>query len=760
MLLGILIFAGIVPGASAAEAYVNWNSLHVYAAPELANTRINPQSMNGETCLVLPSNISPEAVCFGLEAAEATEITVTGAKASAQLIHGEALNLLELCGESEMYSITFTAANGTESSEFSLKVMFSENIGAMFLISDDPVNQGRQWVEASADKSNKATGSMTLLNSDSSVVYDGALTQIKGRGNSTWKLPKRPYQIKLDSKTDLLQTGDSDNKSKTWILLANYSDISFLRNSMALNLGIAMDMDYNVQNTYVDLYYDGEYRGNYMLTEKVEVGSGRVDITDLEELNEEANPDQDLEDFEIAVGSTANGASYRYCVGMASPADITGGYLLEMEASYRAVNEACYFWTSRGDYVVVKSPEFCSKEQMDYIATLYQEYEDAVYSNGVNPTTGKRYTDYVDLTSTARCYLINEMAKNLDGFRTSAFLHKEAGEDMMYMGPLWDYDLGFGVGAGVPLHVELQRDPTGLYTARGILMGVLYEMGDFRAAVKDQWENNLSPLMTSVVLGDASAVSQDGALHALAYYRELLPASAACDFALWRGITSGISQNWLGHVDYLTNYLTQRTQSMNQIIATWNADTYEKIPYQFDVDFDAWYHDEVGLAVRYGLMRGTGYNMFLPEDIATRAMVAQTIYNMEDPGVSGYQDIFTDVSAGQYYTDAVCWGAGKSIINGYPDGSFKPDNNITREDLVTLLYRYSGEEVTDTAILAQFTDGESVSDYAEAAMSWAISEGVINGYLGNTLRPQNSTTRAELAAILARYYSSHILNAE
>ena len=201
----------------------------------------------------------------------------------------------------------------------------------MYLVSEDAVNKGREWVDSSADKSNKAKGSMVMQSADGTLVYDGALSQIKGRGNSTWLCVKKPYQIKLDSKTDLLQTGDKSNKAKTWVLLANYNDQSLIRNTIALDLGYEMGMEHSMENRAVDLYYDGEYRGSYLLTEKVQINKGRVDITDLEELNTAANKGTDIESLPVATATTANGATYTYCEGMKSPADYSGGYLLEME---------------------------------------------------------------------------------------------------------------------------------------------------------------------------------------------------------------------------------------------------------------------------------------------------------------------------------------------------------------------------------------------------------------------------------------------
>ena len=261
---------------------------------------------------------------------------------------------------------------------------------------------------------------MILLDETGSTVNAGKLKQIKGRGNSTWKGAKKPYQIKLDKKADLLSSGDAANSNKTWVLLANDFDPSLLRNSLAFDLAGAMQMDPALQYRPVSLYYDGEYRGAYQLSEKVEIASGRVDITDLEKLNEEANAAiDDLATLPLAQATTANGATYRYTTGMQSPADITGGYLLEMDFATRAQEELCYFVTKRGYYVVVKRPECCSQAEMDYIASYYQTYEDILFTG--QPQNGKTLQDYIDLTSAAQCYIINELSKNPDGFHTSSY---------------------------------------------------------------------------------------------------------------------------------------------------------------------------------------------------------------------------------------------------------------------------------------------------------------------------------------------------
>ena len=206
---------------------------------------------------------------------------------------------------------------------------------------------------------------------------------------------------------------------------------------------------------------------------------------------------------------------------MNDPADITGGYLLEMDFADRAMEEKCYFITTRGFYVVVKSPEACSKAEMDYIASWYQDYEDAVFEGGTSSKTGKPFTDYVTVESMVQCYLVNELSKNGDGFNTSAYLYKETGSEPMKMGPLWDYDLSFGNNN----YEDLLPQPELLYTVYGSLGRALYALPEFRAEAQRQYTKYITPL-ADVLAGDADAVSADGSVHSFVWYREQVAAAA------------------------------------------------------------------------------------------------------------------------------------------------------------------------------------------------------------------------------------------
>lgn len=727
------------------DAVVDWGTMYTCADVTEADTRIGVQKINGADHMILPATVSPESVTIFFDIPDSIRVSVSGDLGSTRLRSGEPVDLTALCSEGR-YDLKLEAKKGRAVSEYTLKLSFADQIGTMYLLSDDPENEGRAWVESSPDKSNKATGRMLLQNADGSCVYHDALSQIKGRGNSTWLCDKKPYQIKLDTKTDLLQTGSEENETKTWVLLANYSDKSNMRNALIYNLGRELGMEFCTENRWVNLYYDGEYRGCYLLTEKVEIGSGRVDITDLEEQNEDANDGMDIEELPVETDTTSNGATYRYCAGMRSPEDITGGYLLELEISTRVEEEICYFTTWRGRNVVVKSPEYASREEMDYIASLFQEWEDAVYCGGVNPDTGKRYTDYVDLRSSAICYLANEISKNQDGFRTSAYFYKDAQDDRMYMGPLWDYD--------VTLNFNGEMRATGFDTAKAGLGAALCELGDFREAVRKVYLEEAYPVMTGVILGDEDTVSPSGEICSIRSYEALLADSMDCNSLLWPN-----TEQWLPDAEQMRDFLAERAEYLKEEISKWSADGEFVLPVGSfaDVDENAWYFADVQKAVSYGLMSGGGGDAFYPTREAIRAHVIQTIYSMVGKPAVEYRDAFADVKQHDEFANAVSWCVENGVLPEFPDGLLAPMAQIPREEVVVYLYRYLGSPEAELQKLDEFADGAMVSEYAQTAMAWAAAEEILATENGE-LRPLDPIKRAELASILVRFCDRFMSN--
>ena len=373
---------------------------------------------------------------------------------------------------------------------------FGKNIPTVFITTE----KGISYIEASKDNRDK-NAKILMLDVDGNIVYNDleqeTKSEIKGRGNATFTYYKKPYQIKLGEKTEVFGM----EKAKTWILLANYTDQSALHNALAFTLANDIGIPSAIDYRFVNLYIDGVYRGLYMITEKVQVGENRVDIVDLEKANENANGGKSGDEFSII--KQINGevidntilSYYTYASGMKSPEDITGGYIVELDNN-RGLGEPCHFVTENGNVYTVKAPEYASKEEMEYIAGLFADMEEAIFSKDGYNRKGIHYSEYMDMESFAGIYTLQELLKNWDAYLSSMFFFKDAdvnGERAkIYMGPLWDMDNTLG---NIAFNYEFGTDTAYLWAQNGVFQDVkrdfakkLMQHTDFRQTVADLYD--------------------------------------------------------------------------------------------------------------------------------------------------------------------------------------------------------------------------------------------------------------------------------
>lgn len=182
-----------------------------------------------------------------------------------------------------------------------------------------------------------------------------------------------------------------------------------------------------------------------------------------------------------------------------------------------------------------------------------------------------------------------------------------------------------------------------------------------------------------------------------------------------------------------------------------------------DVKESDWFFKGVEYVVDKGVMSGVSENQFDPSGKLTRAMLVQMLYNMESRPACDAENAFMDVPVGQWYTDAVIWANDEKIVSGMGDGLFAPNMEISREQMVVMLYnyaKYKGYDVTASADLSAFADTASVSAWAQPAMQWAVAEGYISGMGDNQLAPQGTATRAEIASVIMRFMEATAESAE
>ncbi len=257
------------------------------------------------------------------------------------------------------------------------------------------------------DKKNYVDGTISISDPEGlySDVYEfKADMGIRGRGNSTWSFPKKPWKVKLDEKASLLGMP----ADKEWALLANYADRTLIRNIVAMKLSEICGFSWTPRMRSVEVYLNNEYQGVYTLCEHKKVSKDRVDID--------------------VVGENDNSGDA-----------VTGGYYLEIEEQQ---DETTCWWTSMGVPMMFSDPEEPTAQQLAYVKDMFESFEQALWARNWSQTSG--YPKYIDVDSFVDYYIVQELTKNIDGnLRKSSFITKERGKKMeMYH--LWDFDLTLG----------------------------------------------------------------------------------------------------------------------------------------------------------------------------------------------------------------------------------------------------------------------------------------------------------------------------
>lgn len=455
----------------------------------------------------------------------------------------------------------------TQKRAYSLTVLQSANIPALFLATasgeSDYIHQ---------DKAHREPGALLMVSPDGAIAYNGGLNQLRIRGNTTSQYEKKPYQFKLEDKTALI----GQDKARSWALLANYIDHSLLRNTLALTLSEAVGLPSVPDSAPVDVYLNNAYMGSYLLCETVSVGSGRVDIADLAEATEAVNAVLP-EDAPLISGSNwrmilhlwfaTRGWSPTPDFWQAAdiphdPADITGGYLLEIGIKRDWDEKPSRFVTSSGWPLVVREPEYASVAQMNYIRGLFQRLDNALS----DPETGwEALQGLVDVNSFVRKYVLEELLINYDGGTGSQYFYKDSDsrDPLIYCGPPWDYDNILGVNETVSdpgrFYVQTrQHSPSAMFPR-------LWAIPAFRDAAMASYREDFRPLLDALLGNEPS-----DSLPSIADSARLIEASAAMNFIRWpidysfHPRVRNTGNTWAENVDDLLSFLTQRVQFLDE----------------------------------------------------------------------------------------------------------------------------------------------------------------------------------------------------
>ena len=244
------------------------------------------------------------------------------------------------------------------------------------------------------DKEHQIVSQLTIISGDGTALLSEPGTT-RERGNASRSFPKKPYRIKFDKKQHVL---DAPAKAKKWTLINNYGDKTLMRNMLAFELSRRMGMTYTPYGTAVDVLLNGEYKGCYQLCDQVEINKNRINITEMTSKDNEGSA-------------------------------LTGGYFVEIDAY--AYEEKSWFNSNKGNPVTIKSPDEDSitTQQKNYIKGYFNKME-------------ANWKSYLDLNSFLRHFLVGELSGNTDTY-WSVYMYKDRDDDMMYTGPVWDFDLAF-----------------------------------------------------------------------------------------------------------------------------------------------------------------------------------------------------------------------------------------------------------------------------------------------------------------------------
>ncbi len=359
---------------------------------------------------------------------------------------------------------------------------------------------------------------------------------IKGRGNSTWQLPKKPYQIKFQTKTDLLGMG----ASKKWILLANYWDKTHLRNAMMYRLANQMNQIFSVECEFVDVVLNGQYQGCYLLCEKIEFGGNRID-----------------ED-------TAMGA-----------------VLMELEQQYRHANEGCdpCIVTNSGTHITLKEPEVDTTfTQSDFDLTKELTLAKLNQIESALTQGFDVYSKMIDVDSFVDWFIQNELAKNYDAaFVTSSYCYLD-GNGILHMGPVWDVDVCFGNQDVIyPNSTDNGLNYYNYRADKGAWYTLLFKDDTFSKLLKSRWQELVTNGMIENMFEDINTLSAK------------ISKSKQLDENRWpQGMKlTNVRDQGKGHggtpyftfeeeLTYLKDWLTKRVEYLN---SQWNDSAFRGVQY-------------------------------------------------------------------------------------------------------------------------------------------------------------------------------------
>lgn len=562
--------------------------------------------------LFLPSNADCKNLTFWFPSGKNVKI---GGQTVQSGVPTDALKDIDAGGTAKNYTIN-------DGSDHTVVCMKSGDVGTVYV---DTVSGSMSTVYGSSDHSKSESGSIMVVQPDGTVDYMGAMDKIQGRGNATWSTSgeKNPFNVKLAESTSLLGMG----KAKKWVLLANAYDDSLLKNQITYDFAKYIGVKYQPTCKPVDLYINQQYYGSYQLSEKVEIKSNRIDISDAYENLEIANGTVDPATGAVIpkdlTGTATNSVtgSGTYTIGnkkssssLKNPNDITGGYLYELEMSTRWASENAGFCGYNKQCWVMKNCDYASTDMVNYSYDLLFALGSSAYNNGVVPSVattkrysratannpapatqyqGKKWDELLDSDSAVRYYWVEELFKNLDASTSSCYFFKDSDkiDSKLYAGPVWDMDKCWGFsgsrwGKSISSTDDWYAKAVRIYAYNGVLfgetdlyvssdttdsarplalVGQLATLPDFWKDAGRYWYAYVSPAI-DILKGDK--VDETGQLKSIAEYAQTVLKSGKMNAARFASVNSS-NGSYNDQTSTLKNWVSNRqTWITNQFAQT------------------------------------------------------------------------------------------------------------------------------------------------------------------------------------------------
>lgn len=413
--LGALSVCSVSAAQNTPVSFETYEALYVHAVTGSTDSEAWQawQSEHDEDFMEVNSNVK---YFFLPTSADSTRVDIYNAYKSSVNVNGVDIASGEV--KTVNYELGKSYSVDVSGKTYTLKLMKSNAEAAIYINNSDADGFGTelmQYLNADKSRSAKATGAIVDSNGN---VDNTAIKKIKGRGNTTWDKPKKAYNITYSDAVSIAGM----KKGKKYSILANYQDDSLSRNRFLYDLADAVGMPYASDSRYVDFYANGFYWGSYQMTEKVEAGNSNLvsDVDDTAYLNDDGTVNSDFP------------------------------FICEVDSGAKD-GEDYYVESASGNKITIKAPELEEGDAgYEEVKAYVKEKFDAFYNSVKGKTSDP--TDYADVESLAKIYLINELGKNWDsGVSSLFFVYKQdsSGKYKFYGSPVWDYDNSLGNAVGV-----------------------------------------------------------------------------------------------------------------------------------------------------------------------------------------------------------------------------------------------------------------------------------------------------------------------